>query len=62
MCNILNITTITVHNEYTEYGVSSSVSITEDKQRRARYIIGWVTAWFYQVLYIVGHACSDVVS
>ena len=26
-------------------------SITEAKQRRARFIIGWVTAWDCQVLY-----------
>ena len=37
-------------------------SITEVKQRRARSIIGWVTAWDYQVLYTLGHACSVVVS
>ena len=32
----------------TEYGVRSSLigSITEVKQRRARFIIGWVTAWW----------------
>ena len=38
-------------------------SITEVKQRRARFIIGRVTAWDCQVLYTLGHvACSDVVS
>ena len=37
-------------------------SITEVKQRRARFIIGWVTAWDCQVPYTLGHACSDVVS
>ena len=37
-------------------------SITEVEQRRARSIIGWVTAWNYQVLYALGHACSDIVS
>ena len=36
--------------------------ITEAKQRQARTIIGWVTAWDYQVLYTLGHTCSDVVS
>ena len=47
----------------TEYGILIAVdSITEVKQRRARSIIGWVTARFYQVLYTLGHACSDVVS
>ena len=48
----------------TEYGVSLSVlAITEVKQRRARSIIEWMTAWDcqYQVLYALGHACSDVV-
>ena len=37
-------------------------SIFEAKQRQARTIIGWVTAWDYQVLYTLGHTCSDVVS
>ena len=48
-----------------DYGVSSSVlAITEVTQRRARSIIGWVTAWIcqYHVLYTLGHAGSDVVS
>ena len=30
-------------------------SITEVKQRRARFIIGWVTAWDCKVPYTVGH-------
>ena len=30
-------------------------SITEVKQRRARFIIGWVTAWDCQVPYTLGH-------
>ena len=38
-----------------EYGIRCSLnglsSITEVKQRRARFIIGWVTAWDCQVLY-----------
>ena len=37
------------------YGIRRSLivigSITEVKQRRARFIIGWVTAWDCQVLY-----------
>ena len=37
------------------YGIrrslNGSCSITEVKQRRARLIIGWVTAWDCQVLY-----------
>ena len=37
-------------------------SITEVKQRRARSIIGWVTALGYQSLYTLEHAYSDVVS
>ena len=37
-------------------------SITEVKQRRARSIIGWVIALFYQMLYTLGHSRSDVVS
>ena len=36
--------------------------ITKVKQRRARSIIGWVTAWGYQVPYTLGHVRSDVVS
>ena len=36
------------YNKYTEYGVSS---ITEVKERRARFIIGLVTAWDCEVLY-----------
>ena len=35
-------------------------SITEVKQRRARFIIGWVIAWDCQVAYTLGH--RDVVS
>ena len=39
---------------YTIYGLRRSLivigSITEVKQRRARFIIGWVTAWDCQVL------------
>ena len=38
-----------------QYGIRRSLngfcSITEVKQRRARFIIGWVTAWDCQVLY-----------
>ena len=33
-------------------------SITEVKQRRARLIIGWVTAWDYQVSYTLGHRAA----
>ena len=49
------------------YGIRRSLigvgSITEVKQRRARFIIGCVTAWDCQVLYTLGHvASSDVVS
>ena len=37
------------------YGIRRSLivigSITEVKQRRARFIIGWVTAWDCQLLY-----------
>ena len=48
------------------YGIRRSLigdgSITEVKQRRARFLIGWVTAWDCQVLYTLGHvARSDVV-
>ena len=49
-----------------EYGIQRWLigvgSITEVKQRRARFIIGWVTAWDCQVPYTLGHACSNVVS
>ena len=49
------------------YGIQRSLigvgSITEVKQRRARFIIGWVTAWDCQVMYTLGHvARSDVLS
>ena len=49
------------------YGIGRSLicvgSITEVKQRRARFIIGWETAWDCQVLYTLGHvARRDVVS
>ena len=33
-------------------------SITEVKQRRARFIIEWVTAWDCQVPYILGHRAA----
>ena len=32
--------------------------ITEVKQRRARFIIGWVTAWDCQVPYRLGHRAA----
>ena len=49
------------------YGIRHSLigvgSITEVKQRRARFIIGWVAAWDCQVLYTLGHVQrSDVMS
>ena len=41
------------------YGIRRSLigvgSITEVKERCARFIIGWVTAWDCQVLYTLGH-------
>ena len=33
-------------------------SITEVKQRRARFIIGWVTAWDCQVPYTLEHRAA----
>ena len=33
-------------------------SITEVRQRRARFIIGWVTAWDCQVPYTLGHRAA----
>ena len=33
-------------------------SITEVKQRRVRFIIGWVTAWDCQVPYTLGHRAA----
>ena len=50
---------------YTEYGVSSLVLVLSLKlSNTGLAIVGWVTAWDcqYQVLYTLGHACSDVVS
>ena len=44
------------------YGIQRCVigvgSITEVKQRRARFIIGWVTAWDCQVPYTLYDMCA----
>ena len=44
---------------YTVHGIRRCLigvsSITEVKQRRARFIFGWVTAWDWQVPYTPGH-------
>ena len=49
---------ITLSNVPLIYGIRRQLigvgSITEVKQRRTRFIIGWVTAWDCQVLYTRG--------
>ena len=44
------------------YGIRRFVigagSITEVKQRRARFIIGWVTAWDCHVPHTLGHRAA----
>ena len=47
----------------TEYGVSSSVLALSLKLSNAGPVHNWMgDAWDCQVLYTIGHACSDVVS
>ena len=60
------VTSAMIDYAWTEYGIRRSLidicSITEVKRRRARFIIGWVTAWDCQVPYTLSWGSENHVN